>query len=261
MDTTEEIVKALDPWLQSHSRKAWIPVVEDGDGSATSSKFCGTPWIGEGAEWPNCGNCNQPLEHFLQLNLDELPAALGKKFGTGLLQLFYCIKDDCQGMGGWEPFSEDLNHVRIVHATPAAKKTNNPTEFAASEIVGWTETTDFPCIEEHTVLGLEFDYGLEGNTVHVKCPAFGLQWDEIPDMEELIEQMPSSITNDKLGGWPNWVQGIEYPNCTRCGTAMHLIMQVDSQDNVPFMFGDMGIGHITQCPEHKDVVAFGWACS
>jgi hypothetical protein len=26
------------------------------------------------------------------------------------------------------------------------------------------------------------------------------------------------------------------------------------------MFGDMGIGHITQCPEHLDVVAFGWAC-
>jgi hypothetical protein len=26
------------------------------------------------------------------------------------------------------------------------------------------------------------------------------------------------------------------------------------------MFGDSGIGHITQCPEHKEVLAFGWAC-
>ena len=31
-------------------------------------------------------------------------------------------------------------------------------------------------------------------------------------------------------------------------------------DALPFVFGDMGIGHITQCPEHKAVVAFGWAC-
>ena len=39
------------------------------------------------------------------------------------------------------------------------------------------------------------------------------------------------------------------------------IFQLDSEDHVPFMFGDVGTGHITQCPEHLEVVAFGWACS
>jgi hypothetical protein len=38
------------------------------------------------------------------------------------------------------------------------------------------------------------------------------------------------------------------------------VFQVDSEDNVPFMFGGSGCGYITQCPEHKEVVAFGWAC-
>ena len=41
---------------------------------------------------------------------------------------------------------------------------------------------------------------------------------------------------------------------------MALVFQVDSEDHVPFMFGDTGCGHVTQCPDHKDVVAFGWAC-
>jgi hypothetical protein len=40
---------------------------------------------------------------------------------------------------------------------------------------------------------------------------------------------------------------------------MQLVFQ-HTGDSIPFMFGDMGIGHITQCPEHKEVVAFGWAC-
>ncbi|BAY43233.1 hypothetical protein SAMD00079811_08120 [Scytonema sp. HK-05] len=34
----------------------------------------------------------------------------------------------------------------------------------------------------------------------------------------------------------------------------------DSQNNLPFMFGDVGCGHITQCKTHKTQVAFGWAC-
>jgi hypothetical protein len=41
---------------------------------------------------------------------------------------------------------------------------------------------------------------------------------------------------------------------------MRLVFQVDSEDNVPHMFGDAGIGHLTQCPDHKDVLGFGWAC-
>jgi hypothetical protein len=31
-------------------------------------------------------------------------------------------------------------------------------------------------------------------------------------------------------------------------------------DELPFMLGDSGIGHITQCPDHPEVVAFAWAC-
>jgi uncharacterized protein YwqG len=65
---------------------------------------------------------------------------------------------------------------------------------------------------------------------------------------------------DKLGGWPDWIQGVEYPACPRCGNAMKTIFQLDSQDHIDHMFGDAGVGHVTQCPTHPDVLAFGWAC-
>jgi len=65
---------------------------------------------------------------------------------------------------------------------------------------------------------------------------------------------------DKLGGWPLWIQSVEYPECRICKKAMRLIFQIDSQVNLPYMWGDSGCAHITQCAEHKDVVSFGWAC-
>jgi hypothetical protein len=49
--------------------------------------------------------------------------------------------------------------------------------------------------------------------------------------------------------------------CMKRDEVVKHVFQVDSEDNVPFMFGDVGCGHITRCPDHKQVVAFGWACS
>lgn len=75
-----------------------------------------------------------------------------------------------------------------------------------------------------------------------------------------VEDIASAAEQDKLGGWPRWIQGAEYPTCPTCQNSMRVVFQIDSEDHIPYMFGDSGIGHITQCPEHHNVVAFGWAC-
>jgi uncharacterized protein YwqG len=41
---------------------------------------------------------------------------------------------------------------------------------------------------------------------------------------------------------------------------MALVFQLDSNDNLDFMFGDAGVAHVMQCPQHPDVVALAWAC-
>jgi Domain of unknown function (DUF1963) len=261
--TTEEIVRALEPWRARHRRPAWKPIVEEGDGPVTGSKFCGTPWIGPDAPWPACGVCKEPLQLFVQLDLDDLPEVLGQRYGTGLLQLFYCVRDGCQGAGGWEPFADDLSRVRIVRpgATPGQVLVS-PLEsgYPAKRIVGWEVFLDLPTPSEHDELGLVYTYDFQAGRVRLECPEMGLVF-ETGLGGDLAEEIGNSELGDKLAGWPAWIQNVEYPSCPRCGRRMVLVFQVDSEDNIPFMFGDCGCGHITQCPEHKDVVAFGWACS
>lgn len=259
--TTEEIVKILQPWLAKHRRPAWRPIVEHGDGPPTVSKFSGTPWISPDTTWPDCGQCTKPMQLFLQLDLGDLPVELGNPFGVGLLQLFYCTRDECEGDGGWEPFT-DLNRVRVVQPTGTSQIPSLPEQerpFPAKRIVGWRRFSELPRPDEHEELGLKYTYDFNAGTLRLDCPE--LTFDLTVPMDECeVEDIADAELGDKLAGWPFWIQSMEYPNCPRCGRRMVHVFQVDSEDNIPFMFGDSGCGHITQCPEHKEIVAFGWAC-
>ena len=113
---------------------------------------------------------------------------------------------------------------------------------------------------EHDTLGLLYDYDFDKNTVRVDCSEFDVSAEGSTD-DDVAEAIATAAPGDKLAGWPAWIQGVEYPSCPKCEQQMRLVFQLDSDDHLPFMFGDVGTGHITQCPEHLEVVAFGWACS
>ena len=237
--------------------------MEDGDGPATASKFCGTPWIGPDAPWPDCGHCEKPLPLFLQLDLGDLPEELGQPFGTGLLQLFYCTREECQGYGGWEPFADDLSRVRVVRPTGTGLKTSRA---ATGRLVPREADRRLDPVHRPAEA-----LGARGTRPEVRLrlarlapsgwSARSWAWCSTTSrIDMLAENIANSELGDKLGGWPAWIQNAEYPDCPRCGQRMVHVFQVDSEDNMPFMFGDAGCGHITQCPDHKEVVAFGWAC-
>jgi hypothetical protein len=176
-----------------------------------------------------------------QLAINELPAP-ARPAGEGLIQAFYCDGMPPGGsmpcdvdLEGWRPFS-GASVVRLVAAGaggPSAIGRSHPPR----RITGWEAFDhDLPTWDEATELGIQLP-------------------DELDDEEGITR------TGDKLGGWPAWVQSVEYPDCPRCGTRMSMVLQIDSEDHVPVMFGDMGTGHVTQCPTHPEVLAFGWACS
>ncbi len=254
--TADEIVAKLEPWRARHRRLAWDPVVAPGDGQ-TASKFGGTAWTGPAAPWPACGECGKRMPLFLQLDLAALPGELGGRFGDGLLQLFYCTADTCDG--GYETFGRQ-SCARVVRpdGESAAAPAGVDGGFPGSVVTGWERFEDLPSPEEHGDLGVEYTYSGPDGT-RVVCVELDLVADGVRD-DGLAEAIGAARDGDKLAGWPDWVQGAEYPSCPRCEKRMELVFQFDSEDNVPFMFGDVGIGHVTQCPEHKDVVAFGWAC-
>lgn len=233
----------LPPAILPYKRKAWKPIVKDGDGSILASKFSGAPYLENDEEYPLCQNCQKPLQLFIQLNLDELPEDIKGEFGSGLLQMFYCTSEepfcevDCEA---FFPFAKSVL-VRIVQPednAPSSRALPLKKAFPPKLIMEWRELEDYPHLEEGESLGIV----LEDDEWDVLC-------------EEGFPQ-----AGDKLAGYAAWVQGVEYPNCPLCGETMRLLFQIDSEDNLPYMFGDVGCGHITQCKNHKEQLAFGWAC-
>jgi uncharacterized protein YwqG len=233
----------VNPTIAAYKRSVWKPLVAMRDGPLAASKFSGTPWLDEGEAWPQCPNCNRHLQLFLQLNLDELPKPLMGKFGDGIIQLFYCTTQEPQCEVECEaffPFARSVL-VRLIPKKAIPSDVAVPPVgdiFPARTIIGWREDDDYPNWEEGETLGIELEES---------------EWEQLSE-----EDFPRS--GDKLAGWPHWVQSLEYPNCPDCGNLMRLVFQIDSNDNLPYDFGDVGCGHITQCETHKERLAFGWAC-
>lgn len=252
-----DLLEMFAAWRARHTRRAWKPVCT----RAPGGQFGGAPLLGPGEAWPTCEQCDRPLQFFLQIDVATLPAAFGAR-GAGTLQLFCCTWDgDCETH---LPFSG--THVVRLLTGPAgpARHPGGLAPFPARTIQRWDEIIDLPHPEEHGALGLSYDHDFAAWRTTVRGD--GLVVADIPIDREGIapgaaETIADAAPGDKLGGWPRWVQRVEYPTCPTCGQRMELVLQLGSEDNVPYMFGDVGTGHITQCPTHPEVLAFGWASS
>ncbi len=234
--------------FETYKRVPYFPACVNSDGALTDSKFSGIPWLGNGEEWPKCKNCDKAMQLFVQLNLDTLPKDCKVK-GLGLMQFFYCTNSEphCEvDCGSWFP-NDKAMLVRIVLPEGAAnspQRTPVADAFAAKAIKRWEPgEAELPRVSELS------------------------SYEEIDEDEldalyeaENAESYDGPSGGDKLGGWPDWIQDVEYPPCSTCEKPMQLVFQIDSTVNVDYMWGDSGCGHITQCPEHHDVLAFGWAC-
>ncbi|MFK8017506.1 MAG: DUF1963 domain-containing protein [Gammaproteobacteria bacterium] len=228
--------------LASAKRDCYQPLVESGEAGSRLSKFSGSACIPVGEGWPECPNCENPMQLFLQLDGADLPQERSGSFGGGMLQMFYCTNSeplcevDCEA---FFPFSRS-SLVRVIDKTGADIQPSPVVDpFPAVSIVGWERFDDYPNWEELRAQGLELPDEQSDELAEAGFPRAG----------------------EKLFGWPAWIQGVEYPECPDCGARMNLLFQIDSENNLPYMFGDVGCGHITQCPTHPEQLAFGWACS
>ncbi|GAA4978890.1 hypothetical protein GCM10023205_54040 [Yinghuangia aomiensis] len=229
--TRQEITQAAKAKLAPVARPAWSPIVgtADEDGGSGIARFGGLPWLGSDEPWPGCGGCAAPLTFFVQLDLGAVPKQ-ARGLGAGLLQLFHCTS-----CNPYRAFSSG-NVVRIVDA---ADRTSSPTPpdgvrlFPERPIAGWARAVkDYPYCEADASELLPEE----------RAVVFGL-----------------NRQGDKLGGWPNWVQDPQYPNCPQGDHRMtQPVLQIDSGHGVPHVWGDNGAGYIVQCPTHRDQVAFVW---
>lgn len=234
--TDAALLAASPAGVRAYERVAYLARTESGPFGAGSG-FGGQPYLPDGVDHPVCPGCQRPLSLVAQLDTASLPDGVVR--GDGLVQLFYCgpgLDDpDCDpDLAAWEAFSPV--HVQRLVPRGSGATSMIGTPLSPHRIVGWLTVREIPDWQE----------------LH----RFGVDVGDPPDEEE-----PFPYAGEKLGGWPSWVQGIEYPSCPECGTEMALILQIDSERTLPTVFGDMGIGHLTQCPNHPAVLGFAWACS
>lgn len=254
------LLSQLETWARQESRPGWMPDVEDGDVDTVSSKFGGAPALLSNEQVPTCGSCAKPLSLLVQLNLDDLPEEAQALPGQHTLQLFYCTNRDCEGGEGYLPFNDVDSRCRVLPTHDLVAQSPGPDDLPAKQIVSWSPMSDIPHPNEHDALGLHMTYDFANDQSRIVCESIGIDA-TVPLDDFEIEEIGVAAEGDKLRGWPAWIQGREMPHCPTCGVEMEHLFQVDSEVNVDFMFGDAGIGHITQCPTHRDIVGFGWACS
>lgn len=258
------MLDALTPWIERHRRKAWRPVLGSAgeiDRPRSLSQFGGAPALRHGESVPACGSCGRPLDLLVQLDGRETPAD-SPWSGPIALQLFYCLACD-----DWQPFSKSHKVRAMASQELLAPVPGSPAALPQRAVVRWEAVRDSPHPEEQDALGLHLDYDFKAGSVTVRCPDLKLVLPGVDlgaadaDGNELAEAISKAVPGDKLGGWPAWVQGVEYPSCPRCAAKMRYVIQIDSNGGVDHMFGDAGRGHVSQCPTHADVLAFTWACS
>jgi len=219
------------PELAKHARTGWVWELSDGEGATNSTRTGGRPMMGEDEIWPICGECKNALTFMMQCNLDVLPDGM-RGHESGVLRFFYCLHDDCAGLGGWDAF-DPQHHLSVLptetygHFQKAPKGTFN---IAPQYLSKTTEVADYPHRADRE--------GLYS-----------------PESDDRIYALPGH----KYEGWPHWIQGAERPNCPDCDAVMEPFIQLDNNWNKDFNFGG-GIGHISQCKTHTDNFAFGWAC-
>lgn len=237
----EQRVNKIMHELEKMKRTAYLPITSEHENTfSDQSKIGGYPYLRNAEDWPKCPNCQKHMQLFVQLNMKQLP----EQQDHGLIQLFYCTskEPDCETtLKAFFPFSSGVVCRRI--AANGVSSTIQPaldTVFQEKLITGWEAKNDYPHVEEYESVGLEMD-------------------DEVMEVLE-ARGVGLTIDKDKLFGWPYWIQGVEYPLDRATNQPMELLFQLDSEDHLPFMFGDSGVGHLTQSTDNKEKLAFGWAC-
>ena len=262
----DDIVRALEPWRQLNKRVAYKPIARSTeDNHFPEARFGGKPTLLPDEDLPSCLRCGEPLTLLLQLDMESLPDEASRREAC-LLQVMYCTREG-KGESGYcaarQPFSP-CHKVRVIeHSNQFGWHQGFPKRcFPTRRIVGWEPVDDFPNDMEHKRLGLRYTYQALSSGTDVQWDEGGVHAfmpdDDIDDDCDVSQTISDSLRCDKFFGWPYWGEDVAYPSCPECKVEMEHFFQIDSEDNIPIMFGDNGIAHVFRCRAHPLQFAFSW---
>ncbi|WP_291870418.1 DUF6493 family protein [Maribacter sp.] len=235
-----EILQAITT-LNKHSKNAYIPLVKSAKNEySIHSKLGGLPYLLEEDDYPKCTNCGKHLQLLVQLNLEDIP----KSIERGLIQLFYCTNPNtnCESKAVSKEVTTSLCKKVEIKGNSERKQLNHEDIFPEKRIIQFIEFVDYPHSEDYKQLGIE-----------LKVP------DVIYDYM-MAHNIGATNANDKLFGYPHWLQSSEYAHNQKLDANSQLVFQLASKDNLSMQFGDAGIGYLLKTPIAENEVLFTWQC-
>lgn len=235
--STQNILKEL-----GFNKSVWIPITKDIENNYISS-FSGNALLYDDEDYPKCRYCDNNLELILQLSFEELPKNL-RFIEKGILQVFLCI-GNCLGE---TYFNNDsgFHIVRILNDTESIHESNIKQVFPTKTIFEWKNIGD--------------DYP---EVLYIDEISSDIK-NKLPESYIFIDNFYFDFFNykgEKIGGYPSFCQDPIEPDCPICDEKMTHIIQISSEINIPYMFGDGGYAHVFACKKHLDQTTLYWDCS
>mmetsp|Transcript_136897 Transcript_136897/g.237884 ORF Transcript_136897/g.237884 Transcript_136897/m.237884 type:complete len:419 (-) Transcript_136897:202-1458(-) len=237
----ENLVKDVGIMVNSLKREAWVPFTEERTPNmVTISQFGGMPVLRKDESWPKCGKCQKKMRLFLQLDLEDVPPSMSATLGKeGVLQVFVCGTDenvecitDYKGATTCPAPNDKLGYlVRVVNKVdvqPAGMSEMGTETFDAAAITYWHPVEDYPKTVEELVSVYP----------HLATSTKLSAWDGT-----------ATVWGDKIGGWPMWTKGQGYVDCPDCECTMNAVLQLDSDGNLDFSWGNGGAAHVHRCSQ------------
>lgn len=222
------------------------------------SKVGGWPYLPKEVPFPATPQ-GQPLFFLAQINFSEIPNAPAPLPQAGIVQ-FYIDDDDYYGM---DPDDMDnADHFRVLYFP-------NVVQDAAKLQTNFPQLRPYDGLPHHPDVSYPLSFSIETEIAPVSdyrfwqhmgqdfFQQFGQrEWDLMDTYGDVV-----TATGHKLGGYAYFTQ--DDPRSP--SDPMLLLFQLDSDEPMDLMWGDMGVGHFFI--REKDLVArdfsktsFNWDC-
>ena len=226
--------------------------------SLWESKVGGMPYLPKGMDWPADPN-GKELFFLAQLNFADMPPLA--PFPTSGMVQFYIMDDDLYGMDFDDGEVQDTFRV-LYHSAVVRNHSQLQTDFPPlrdyDELLPHHPDESYPLVfslEEELMSMTDYQFSQRfGGDFFQK---FGdKEWD-------VAEQFNKAIRSDghKIGGYAYFTQD----DPRRPEDPMLLLLQLDSDEVMDLMWGDMGVGHFFI--REKDLAArnfsrvlYDWDC-
>ena len=237
----------VDLVASQFKRPTFITDTAPGGDCDPVSKYGGYPNCFDNGAWPICESCADPMKFLFQLDLSDLQSERSE-----LVQVFHCIDWDCKARknGNYISAASPCTCVRVQQENIGIVQKNPPEKavLPCVRIKGWKQKDD--CIEGVELLGA-CGSDIDAPTLHFNLKGRKFSFSDTQSEELMWSLLPTlTVDGDKGLGWPRWLQGPEYPLCTKCNMPMEFVFQMREGVNVAFG-GHTGVGYLFLCREHR----------